>query len=133
MQESINQQALPPSRVKKAIRYTLTGLVSFIAVLLLSAVLIPLLFEDSIKRLFIQELNKNLATEVVIDENDIDLTILKHFPNATVVFKNVGIRESIQDSRNNFLHADEISLLFNIRDILKKNYIIQKIIIEKAE
>lgn len=94
--------------------------------------MIPLLFENQIKGLFIRELNKNLATEITIQQEDIHLSIFKNFPNASVVFNNVGIKESFQGSKQNFLEAGEISLLFNIRDILKGKYDIKNIIIKNG-
>ena len=43
-------------------RVSLISLGITLGVVLLAAILIPLLFEDQIKGLFIRELNKNLAT-----------------------------------------------------------------------
>ena len=67
------------------------------------AVLIPLLFEKRIKEIFIKELNKSLATEITIKQEDINLSLLKNFPEASVVFNNIGIRESVPNSKKNFL------------------------------
>ncbi len=105
---------------------TLGCLVGFI---LLSAILIPLLFEKRIKELFIKELNKGLATEITIKQEDINLSLLKNFPEASVVFNNIGIRESVPNSKKNFLEAKEISLLFNVMNILRGNYNIKNIIV----
>ena len=115
-------------------RVSLISLGITLGVVLLSAILIPLLFEDQIKGLFIRELNKNLATEITINQDDIHLSLLKNFPNAAVVFNNVGIRESVPQkggvkgkSDKNFLEAEEISLVFNVWDIFKGNYTINNI------
>ena len=115
---------------KRVLRYFFISTGIFLGVVILAAILIPLLFENQIKRIFINELNKNLATAVVVDEKDIDLTILKNFPDASVVFHNIGIAESVPRSDKQFLHAGEISLVFNIMNLLKGNYVIEKIIVE---
>ncbi|MBK7038240.1 MAG: hypothetical protein IPH42_18415 [Bacteroidetes bacterium] len=93
------------------------------------AVLIPLLFEKRIKEIFIKELNKSLATEITIKQEDINLSLLKNFPEASVVFNNIGIRESVPNSKKNFLEAKEMSLLFNVMNILRGNYNIKNIIV----
>lgn len=134
MQEQFqDQQVQTPVKRKKIFRYIFIGLLSFILFILLAAVSIPLLFEDSIKRLFINELNKSLTTEVVIDEDDIDLTLLRNFPDASVLFRNVAIKESIENSDKYFLEASQVSLLFNIRNIIKGKYEIKKVIIGDAK
>ncbi|MBC8048384.1 MAG: AsmA family protein, partial [Fimbriimonadaceae bacterium] len=134
MQETAITSNLPQQpRRRKFLRYTFIGFGAFILFVLFSAILIPLLFEGQVKKIFLKEINKNLATEIVVDEDDIELSILKNFPEATVVFRNVAIRESIKNSKENFLHSDAISLLFNVRDILKGNYVIKKIIVQDAD
>ncbi len=90
-------------------------------------ILIPLLFENRIEGLFITELNKSLATEITVKQEDIKLNILRNFPDATVVFNNIAIRESVPNSDKNFLEAKEISLLFNVWNILRGNYNIKNI------
>ncbi|MFN3939697.1 MAG: AsmA family protein, partial [Chitinophagales bacterium] len=118
--------------MNKYLKYTLFGFGSLIGLILLLAISIPLLFENRIKSIFISSLNKNLATEVIINEDDIHLSILKTFPYAAVSFQNIGIRESMEGSDAYFLTASEISLAFNLRDIIRKKYDIKKLIISDA-
>lgn len=113
----------------KVLKYTFAGLGILLGVVLLLAVLIPVLFEDKIKQIFISELNKSLATPVTLNEDDIHLSLFKHFPDASLVFNNVGIRESFPKSQKNFLEAKEISLLFNFWSILRGNYTIEKLVV----
>ena len=117
-------------RKRRALRITLISIGITIGVVLLSALLIPILFEDRIKALFVQELNKNLATPVTLNEEDIHLSLFKHFPDASLVFNNVGIRESFPRSQKNFLEAKEISLLFNFWSIVRGNYTIEKLVVQ---
>lgn len=132
-----NLPPLPPHppatpKWKKAVKYTFVTLGILLGLILLAGILIPIFFEDQIKGLFINELNKNLATEVSIKEEDIDLSLFKNFPEASVVFHNVGIRESFSHSDKNFLQAEEISLLFNFRSIINGNYVIKNIVIKNG-
>ncbi|MFI5172710.1 MAG: AsmA-like C-terminal region-containing protein [Chitinophagales bacterium] len=135
MQEIIQNQPLPttpPPKRRTTGKTILVALAIFFGALILIAVMIPLLFENQVKGLFIRELNKNLATEITIKQEDIQLSIFKNFPEASVVFKNVGIRESFERSKKNFLQAEEVSLLFNIRDIINGKYDIKNIIVKNG-
>ncbi len=116
------QPVAPKPKWRKILRVSLISLGIAIGVVLLAAVLVPLLFEKQIKNLFISELNKSLATEVTLNQDDIHLSLLKNFPNAAVVFNNIGIKESFVKSNKHFLEAEEISLVFNVWDIFRGNY-----------
>ncbi len=123
----------PPKPLwRKVLKYALITLSTFTGLILIACILIPVFFEDEVKGLFIKELNKNLATEVSVQEEDIELSLFRHFPEASVVFHNVGIRESFSHSGKNFLQAEEISLLFNIRNILNGKYTIHNILIKNG-
>jgi len=117
-------------RRKKILKYIFVGFGIFIGLILLIAILVPVLFEDKIKALFVAELNKSLATPVTINEDDIHLSLFQHFPEASLIFNNVGIRESFPKSQKNFLEAKEISLVFNFWNILKSNYTIKNIVVK---
>ena len=134
MQENITETNLPnptplPKKRRNVTKVILVTLGCIVGFVLLMAVLIPLLFEKRIKEIFIKELNKSLATEITIKQEDINLSLLKNFPEASVVFNNIGIRESVPNSKKNFLEAQEISLLFNVMNILRGNYNIKNIIV----
>lgn len=117
-------------RRRKILKYFLVSFGIFIGIILLIAVLVPVLFEDKIKALFVAELNKSLATPVTLDEDDIHLSLFGHFPDASLVFNNVGIRESFPKSQKNFLEAKEISLLFNFWNIFRSDYTIKNIVVK---
>lgn len=120
-------------RKKKYVKYILLSIGCFLAFIFLAAILIPLLFEGQVKKIFLKEINSRIATEIIVNEDDIDLTLLKNFPEAAVVFHNIGIRESVKDSKGFFLLSDELSLMFNVRDLLKGNYIIKEIEVRNAD
>ena len=74
-----------------------------------------------VKKLFITEINKSLTAEVQIDE--VQLSLIKDFPFASVRFSGVRMKEAITPpSKYYLLTAGTISMRFNIWDLLRKKY-----------
>lgn len=91
-------------------------------------------YQDEVKEYVIAELNKQLNTEIIVDGKDIDFTVLKNFPNASVDFKNVEALDAIKkEKKDTLFSAGVISFQFNILDIFKKNYRVKKIEIEDVK
>jgi hypothetical protein len=78
----------------------------------------------------VAELNKSLAVEIKVGE--IDFSIIRQFPKASLLFTDVIIYENFPGRKKELLHCDEIFLVFNIRDILEKKYIINEIVLNKG-
>lgn len=98
-----------------------------------TAVVIGVYYEDEVKKYLVGEINKQLNTPVIIDSKGIHFSILKHFPYASLEFKNVRILEAVKkDNRDTLLKASSVSLQFNIIDIFRKNYRIKKIELKDA-
>ncbi|MBX7109065.1 MAG: AsmA-like C-terminal region-containing protein [Chitinophagales bacterium] len=116
--------------LKKRILTVLTGLVIVVLALLASGMLIGVIFGDRIKQLAIGELNKKLATEVVV-KGSIDFSVLANFPSASITFNQVTLRESLP-SKEDLLQCDQISLLFNIWDVFRGKYKIKKVMAENG-
>jgi len=74
-----------------------------------------------VKKLFITEINKSLTAEVQID--DVQLSLIKDFPFASVRFSGVRMKEALNPpSKHYLLTAGTISMRFNIWDLLRKKY-----------
>lgn len=102
-------------------------------VLIVAAAGLVFYYEDEVKSIVIKELNKNLKSEVTVDPRNIDLTIIKTFPECALDFKEVLIREALKKKeRDTLLYAGKISLLFNVKDLWNKNYSIKKISISSG-
>jgi hypothetical protein len=87
-------------------------------------------YQDEVKEYIVSELNKQLNTQVIIDGKDIDFTVLKNFPLASVDFKNVKALDATEaKNKDTLFKAGEISMRFNIVDVFKKNYHVKKIVI----
>lgn len=115
--------------------------VLFFAILVVSTFLvITFAYEKEVKDYMIGQLNENLKTKVIVDSKNIQLSLFKDFPFASLVFKNITMLEapisiSGPDKKGNrkFLKQDtlfsveDISLQFSIWDILGKNYVVKEI------
>jgi hypothetical protein len=85
-----------------------------------------------VKRLFITEINKSLTAEVQID--DVQLSLIKDFPYASVRFSGVRMKEALNPPTNNYLFtAGSVSLRFNIWDLLRKKYRVKVIRLADVE
>lgn len=107
--------------------------VSVIAIIGISVSLV-FIYEEEVVNLIIKELNKHLKTEVRIDPKNIDLTIIKSFPDCALEFKELTAMDAKEfKSEDTLLHAKRLSLAFNIKDLFNKNYTIKKIELENAQ
>ncbi|MCC6370999.1 MAG: AsmA-like C-terminal region-containing protein [Bacteroidia bacterium] len=99
------------------------------------ASLLALLFiyEDEVKAAVVRELNKHLKAEVKINPENIDLTIIKSFPDCSIQFKEVLMLEALPiKKRDTLLYAGQLNLFFNIKDLWNKNYQIKSVLLKDA-
>lgn len=107
--------------------------VSIIAIVGISVSLV-FIYEEEVVNLIIKELNKHLKTEVRIDPKNIDLTIIKSFPDCALEFKELTAMDAKEfKSDDTLLYTKRLSLAFNIKDLFNKNYTIKKIELENAQ
>lgn len=119
--------------VKKIFKIFL-WLIIIVLILIGSAITLVFVYEDEVKEVIIKELNKNLISEVKIDPKNIDLTLIKSFPDCALEFKDVLILEALEKkNRDTLIYASDILLMFNLKDLWNKNYTINKITINKAK
>ncbi len=91
-------------------------------------------YKDQVKEYVIGELNKKLNTQIIIEGRDIDFTVLKNFPYASVDFKNVkALDAGAGKNKDTLFKAGKISFQFNLVDVFKKNYHIKKIEIDNSD
>jgi len=90
------------------------------------------IYEDDIEQYAITEINKHINTEVKI--RDIDFSILRNFPYASLNFQNVLIKDSYEnvESDDTLLFAKNLFLNFNVLDIINENYNVQNINIQEG-
>ena len=114
-------------------RAIVTSLIT--AILIVSGgVALSFYYQDDVKNYIISELNKQLNTQIIIDGQNIDFTVFKNFPLASVEFNHVAALDAIASTKKDTLfNAEAISLQFSIMDIFNKNYRIKKIKFSNAE
>lgn len=132
----INSGGTPPVTKKSALKRVLKGLFWTLGILLI-LILIPFIllfvYEKEIKGAILAEINTHLKAKVYIDPKDIDITLIKTFPNAALEFKNVTVMGALDEIPDDTLmRANSIYLLFNVKDIWNKKYIIKEVSIRQS-
>lgn len=115
---------------KRLIRFTIVavGIILLLLALLFAA---GLYYGDKAKELIVGEINRHLLVPVEIGE--VGFTIIRSFPDASVVFNNVEMKapESMPEAPG-LLHAARISLRFGLFSLLTDNYKIRSLDISQA-
>tara|TARA_R110002072_G_scaffold238939_1_gene396620 strand:+ start:5671 stop:8337 length:2667 start_codon:yes stop_codon:yes gene_type:complete len=84
-------------------------------------------FKDDIINIVIKEMNSHLNTKVEVAE--VDLAFWGSFPNLSVDFNSVFIKDSYVNSSNldTLLYSEKIRLKFNPMDLWRENYTVKSI------
>ena len=88
---------------------------------------IKYLFEDQITRSVIKRLNNKTGNEINL--SDVEISILKNFPSTSVIIQDLLILDSVNDSSDSLLYSKSTYINFNLLDIIKRNYLIDNIIL----
>lgn len=109
--------------------FWLGGIVTFLFALL---IVLTFVFEDDVKKYVTEELNTHLNTKIIVAPEDINLTFIKDFPQASIEFENVTALDATSDAigRDTLFSAGEVSFSFSILDIFRENYTIRNISLE---
>jgi hypothetical protein len=118
------------SRLKKFLLRLFAVIFSLVALACAALLVVTLLFGDKVKQFAISEINKKLATEMKV-EGPISFSVFAHFPYASVTFEKVSIIETLP-AKGKLLSCDEISLLINLSDLWKGQYVIHRLTAENG-
>ena len=77
-------------------------------------------YEPEVRDLLVRELNKKLAVPVQV--GDINLSLLRRFPDATLRFSDVVIPETSGTEGDTLLYVKNLYLRIGLIDFLRKNY-----------
>ena len=113
-------------KAKKILLWTLI----ITALIVVQGFIVMFVYQDEIKNLAVKELNKQLNSPIKVGK--IDFSLFEHFPFAAISFPDVEMKESNNQHQNNLVQAKDISLLFNVWDLVNKNYHIKKLYLADA-
>lgn len=125
-------------KFNKILKYFLISLGGLIVLFMITAVIVASLYEKEIKQYMVNAINKNLRTEIKIDE--IKFSVFRKFPDASLEFTNVLIKSVKDINKSDFMNyrtdtllsAKKLFLQFNIIDIFNKHYTIKKIHMDRG-
>lgn len=104
----------------------IAGIGIFLALLFGVTAFIIYLYEDEIKQYAVEELNKNLAVPVAVEE--IELTLFSQFPSASLRFNNLFISDTIHS--DTVMYAEHLYMNFNFWEMIGGAYTVNEV---KAE
>lgn len=87
-------------------------------------------YGDQVKQLFVVELNKRLDIEIQVQS--VHFNVFENFPFATVQFRKVVSNDKDDPNKLPLIKAEEVSLMFNFYDLVRKNYKIEKVLLKDA-
>ncbi|MCF8296054.1 MAG: DUF3971 domain-containing protein [Saprospiraceae bacterium] len=111
---------------KKLLKRVIISLSIILFVFIGVGLAISYLYEDKVKEIIKAEINKQIDTEIEVEE--IEFSVIKKFPFASLRFKNVVIKDAIKKGvKGNFLEASDVYLKFSIFNLFRSNYKITKV------
>ncbi|RKX17930.1 MAG: hypothetical protein DRP35_10100, partial [Candidatus Zixiibacteriota bacterium] len=124
--------------MKKFLKWLLILFVIVAVLIVGTGTVITYFYKDEVVGLVVDEINKSLQTQV--DVKEISFTVFKHFPDASLVFddilvhspKNFSGKDFYRINTDTLLFAKNLSLDFNLIDIIKKKYSFHRIGIESG-
>ncbi|MFZ4400155.1 MAG: AsmA-like C-terminal region-containing protein [Bacteroidales bacterium] len=117
--------------IKKYIIRILLGVLIFLLLGISIGFLVIYYNQDTIKQLFVAEINKSLQTEISV--KDIEFSVFDKFPNASLCFTKVVAKDALKaEMKDTLLKAESVFLEFNIMDLYYKQYRIKNIELNDA-
>lgn len=134
--KKINFSGFFQSRYYKKLKKAVIICLSVIIILFLLVFTISYFYEDTVKKIIIEQLNDNLNTEIQVKDikNDIEFSIFKKFPYASLHFKDVTAKDAIKNkTKGNLLEAKDVFLELSLLDLLFKKYRIKNVEVNDAK
>ncbi len=94
--------------------------------------LLAKLLEDKIKTKIITEVNQQIDVPVKVD-GDITLSLIRHFPYASLTFSDISIDDRLNNRDQKLLQAEEFSLLCNIFSLFGDELEFSKVVLRNGE
>ncbi len=101
-------------------------------VLFVIAVIAAFLLEEKITTRIVAEVNTKITVPVRVD-GGISLSLIKHFPYASLTFSNVSIEDRLRKGNKKLLSVSEFSFLCNIYSLFSNEIEFTKVELKKGE
>ena len=102
----------------KILKKVLIGFSALIALLVIAAIVLPIVFKGKIKEMVDQELAKTVNADVVFDVNNFSLSVFRNFPNITVEVKELGVFNRAPFEGVHLFVVDRFDVEINLKDVL---------------
>ncbi|MHB1147315.1 MAG: AsmA family protein [Lutibacter sp.] len=99
--------------MKKA--FKIIGIILLVFVLLLVAT--PFIYKGKIKELVLKSINKNV--DAVVAFEDVDLSLFKNFPKATIIIDDLSIINKAPFENDTLFYSNTFSLKMSIKELFK--------------
>jgi uncharacterized protein involved in outer membrane biogenesis len=117
--------------MNKVLKRILIGLGVFVVVFVIAAAIAGYVIEGKISPFIMDEVNKEVTVPVQIN-GGIQFSLLRHFPYASLTFKQVVIDDKLQKGKQ-LLKVKEFSLLCNVMSLLHNKLELSKILISGGD
>ncbi|MEI6576623.1 MAG: AsmA-like C-terminal region-containing protein [Bacteroidota bacterium] len=126
-----NNESKKPTVLLKTLKWFFLSVLSLIVLASATGFIIVNYYGDTIKNVFIHELNTQLRSEIYA--KDISFTVFEHFPYASLKFSGISAKDATDlKQKDTLLKAESLLLNFNVLDLYKQNYKITRIDIRKG-
>ncbi|MGV8945397.1 MAG: AsmA-like C-terminal region-containing protein [Lutibacter sp.] len=99
--------------MKKA--FKIFGIILLVSTIVLVAA--PFIFKGKIKELVLESINKNVDAVVAFD--DVDLSLFKNFPKATIIIDSLSIINKAPFENDTLFYSDVFTLKMSIKELFK--------------
>src|SRR6056297_1070506 len=119
----------------RVIKSIFIGLFFSLLIIVSTSFIISFIYEDEVSELFLRELNKRVGADFRAKE--VNLSLLRKFPNATVELRSFELYAAPQSSKEGkgslSFTADHVYFQFDIVDIFMNNYKLDKVFIQQSQ
>jgi len=102
----------------KMVKKILIGFSALIGLLLLVAIIVPILFKGKIKEMVDKEIAKTINADVVFDADNFSISLFRHFPNASVEIKKLGVFNHAPFAGEHLFVVERFDVEVNLKDLL---------------
>ncbi len=104
---------------------------SLFAILFIALLMLPSFFKEDIKKIVDKEIDKALDAKVYYQEDDISITLFRHFPNLTLSIANFGIVGIGRFEKDTLLDVSEFSVDVNLLSAIQGSIGISQVFLDK--